>query len=200
MAAHIRSLFERERDLQLITAMYLDGKFQHEIAKIVGVSQVQVSRDLAEVKKRWLESSLRDFDELKSEELAKLDRLEVTYREAWVRSCKDKDRLMEEDSEKGNRVQIVTEGQSGNPAFLDGIHKCIMARCKILGLVDIKVKTELSGPDGKPIKVDMQVTVEERLKLADNILSKSNLGGDGAWQPVYSENPAPERSGVPGPL
>ncbi len=96
------------------------------------------------MQKRWQESSLANtdanrakLDAKKAEELAKIDALERTYWKAWRRSCKDREvQTAEKVTGDTARSKAATrrEGQSGNPAFLAGVERCIDRRCKLLGL------------------------------------------------------------------
>ena len=156
---------------QKVAEFYLRGMYQADIAAEVGVDQATISRDLAGLRKEWLQSALVDINEAKAKELAKIDQLEVEYWAAWERSKlnaevevieqignrrkpkageKDTDEpaIVPERLKKYKRV----EGQSGNPAFLAGIQWCITKRCDILGL-DAPKRQEHSGPDGGAIEV-----------------------------------------------
>lgn len=119
---------------QEIAAAYLRGEYQTDIAERFGVSQQQISKDLAAIRAAWLASAVRDFDALKAQELAKIDAVEREYWLAWERSKKDKETEYREDSSKGFKSGKRREGQAGNPAFLAGVLTCIERRCAILGL------------------------------------------------------------------
>lgn len=109
-----RSPSQIAKHRKLIAEYYLHGMYQYEIAEEIGLDQATISRDLKAIQKEWLKSTLRDFDELKAQELAKIDDLEITYRDGWNTS-KD-------------------ENTVGDPRFLNGIDRCIERRCKLLGL------------------------------------------------------------------
>lgn len=140
-----RLLDRRER----VAALYLQGKSQQAIARLVGVSQATVSGDLAAVRKDWLASTLRDFDLKQAEELAKLDRLELVAWEAWERSCRDvqirRSRAELPSPQKRGRgqprpaprtvVEETRKGQAGDPRFLERVAWCVETRLKLLGLL-----------------------------------------------------------------
>ncbi len=117
-----------------VTEYYLKGKKQSEIAEMLGVTQATVSLDLKAIRDMWLESSLRDFDELKAQELAKIDELEAAYWAAWERSLGD----VQTKTLRGNKSDqvktIKLEEQNGDPRFLQGVERCIQKRCELLGL------------------------------------------------------------------
>jgi hypothetical protein len=154
MAENKRTKVQRENDLVKISQLYLAGSTQAEIAAQLGVTQPQISYDLKELRKGWLESSLVNLDEAKAQELAKIDRLEREYWSVWERSQKDK--KTETTGEAGTTVR--TEEQSGDPRFLEGVRWCIHKRCEIFG-IDAPRKI---GIDGK-LEVNLY---QERLENA----------------------------------
>ena len=125
-----------------VARRYLQGQTQSEIADVFGVSQAQISKDLAAIRAAWLASAMRDFDAAKAQELAKIDTVEREYWLAWERSKKDKEISVQEGGEvdpqtrkpRIKKVVMRKEGQAGNPAFLAGVLTCIERRCSILGL------------------------------------------------------------------
>ena len=122
---------------QQVAALYLTGRYQSEIAAIVGVTQPQISADLAALRKQWLASSLRDFDTAIAEELKKVDRVEIEYWRGWERSLTDRVQTLAEvtHGEKPSRKHSRRrEGQAGDPRFLDGVLQCVKRRCALLGL------------------------------------------------------------------
>jgi hypothetical protein len=122
---------------QEVAALYLSGKYQSEIARLIGVSQQQVSHDLQAVQRAWLASSIRDFDAAKAEQLAKIDAVERAAWGAWERSVEPRDVVMtKEVSGDFPRTETTTRREQpvGDPRFLERIQKCIEQRCDILGL------------------------------------------------------------------
>jgi len=71
-----------------VAELYLAGARQGEIARELQVRQTTISNDVAYIRSEWLASMLRDFNERKAEELAKIDRFEEVAWQAWERSCK----------------------------------------------------------------------------------------------------------------
>jgi hypothetical protein len=190
-----------KRDV-VIAERYLAGASQWAIAGELGVSPATICLRLKKIRKMWLDSSLRDFDEKKAQELAKIDHLERTAYEAWGRSCKNAEievwkvqravKAVEKECNGkanhrygvaaglGKRAEVgklvpaekTIKGQSGDPRFLELIRSCIEMRCKIFGLY-------------KDITIDnRQVTVNlndalakeavERLKVIDVGAVESN--------------------------
>lgn len=151
MAAPKRTPFERERDLELTTKLYIRGKTQQEIADRVGVSREQIAYDIADIKKRWRESEIQDFNEAVVEQLRRLDELEQAHWAAWERSFES--------------------SKSGEPAYLSGAIRCGEQRAKILGLYAPERK-EVSGPNGAPIHLLNQ---DERLERINQLLEQARV-------------------------
>lgn len=154
-----RSKEQRERDLQEISSRYLRGEYQVDIAKSLGVSQGTVSNDLAELQRRWMASSIRDFDEIKAQQLARIDELEREYWEQYQASKKPFRRVTRkrrgtkpEDAQIERAVTI--EQRTGDPRYLSGIQWCVAERNKIIGGYAPAV-TQLEGKDGERIVIEV---------------------------------------------
>jgi uncharacterized protein YerC len=168
---------------QKVSEMYLRGLYMSDIAQAMGVDTATISRDLAELRKEWLERSVNHIDQKKAIELAKLDRLEVTYWEAWERSqrnaeieiteqigtrrkVKPKEGEAEGDAIVPERIRKTkrVEGQTGNPEFLKGVLNCITKRCDILG-IDAPKKSE-------NLNIDASTLTDEQI---DKLLAGESL-------------------------
>lgn len=172
MAAPKRTKFQIERDRHEIAALYLRGRRQAEIVHHLNESerdytltQQMISYDLQAIQGRWRKSALMDMDERKTQELAKIDTLELTYWDAWERSCEDAETATQKQRGKvtkgvGEDGQFVAEqpaeisktrkGQAGDPRFLTGVQWCIERRCKILGIdAPAEVKHKGAGEKGE---------------------------------------------------
>jgi hypothetical protein len=151
-----RSKSQRLRDRRLIASLYLKGEYQSDIAAQLGISQGQVSKEIAVLHDDWRASALIDINEAKARELAKIDTLELEYWTAWKRSQEDAESeitKMQGTPPKANdanpapaklETQKKREGQSGNPAFLRGVEWCINKRCEIIG-VNAPTKQEIEN-------------------------------------------------------
>jgi len=120
-----------------IADKYLRGVTQWDIAIELGVNQSTISRDLQALQKEWLASSLANLTQAKALELAKVDRLEREYWDAWERSKRTSENSITEriDGDIAKiKVLLAKESQVGDPRFLAGVEKCINKRCEILGL------------------------------------------------------------------
>lgn len=158
MAAPKRRPFEIDRDHLEISRLYLQGRTQTEIAEELKkdptrdytLTQQTISRDLRTIQRKWLETSLINFNEKKSIELAKIDTLEREYYREWERSKLSKAKTQTEKSEsKGKTKQsakIVKEDVNGDPRYLQGVQWCIDRRCQLLGL-DAPKKMHIAASD-----------------------------------------------------
>lgn len=155
-----RTPTQRENDLERISALYLKGKRQAEIADELGVTQQQVSYDLRTIHKRWRESSLININEAKHRELERIDLLEQTYWDAWERSLGERMKTRTErnttNGGDGQRDKASVEKETllGDPRYLAGIERCIELRCKILG-INAPQRVEHSGKDGSKITFEV---------------------------------------------
>ena len=121
-----------------VSSLYLQGKFQDEIAKVVKVDRGTVSRDLKVVQQEWLKSGVMDLNAAKARELAKLDEIERQAWDAWVHSRKDAETMEVTGTAQGSKsrpdkVKKITKGQAGDSRFLAIILDCVKRRCEILG-------------------------------------------------------------------
>lgn len=152
MASRKRNKAQIEHDRRDIANMYLMGWTQARIAAEIRstrdyeLTQQMISYDLQRVQEQWREEAVRAFDERVAEELARVDRLEREYWEAWLRSCEDQEQIRKEGAPSDAPRKIVhsQKTQVGNPAFLRGVQWCIEQRCEILGLYQPE-KLHLSG-------------------------------------------------------
>lgn len=156
MAAPKRSPTQIVRDRAEIARLYLMGVTQAEIGERLDMTQPMVSYDLKAIRALWTDSAIRDFDEVKSQELAKIDNLERTYWEAWERSLEQfKSKTIKAKGKNpveaaANAEQTLkTEDRNGDPRFLEGVRWCIDRRCKIFGFdAPVKLNWQDTLPDG----------------------------------------------------
>jgi len=173
---------QRERDLADIAHRYL---MLHEpqavIAAALDVSQMTISRDIKVLISRWQESALMDVDEAKAHELARINRLELEYWEAWEVSKRDKESTLAEKIDDKTvtrtKAQQRKEGQVGNPSFLGGVQWCIDRRCKLLGL-DAPTKIAPTDPSGT--REYDNITDDERIARLGAILDAARERRDGS--------------------
>lgn len=158
-----RDKHERDRDRQIVAEMYLKGYTNRAISQHLSktfstpekeyyLSHVTVASDVKFLLKEWLKNTTIDIDHLKARELEKLNKLENTYWEAWEKSFEDYEKTSKKISQSGSELPKEKEGKSfienskkqemsilqiknmGNPAYLQGVERCIERRCKIVGI------------------------------------------------------------------
>jgi hypothetical protein len=136
MAAPKRGPFQIEQDRAVIARLYLQGKTQAEIAGVIGVARSQIAYDLKVIQTEWREKRFRDIDQMKADQLAKIDNVETEAWAAWIRSQQDKvvsvaERTID-DGEK-SKTSMRKEGQAGDPRFLERVCWAIEQRLRIFG-------------------------------------------------------------------
>lgn len=139
MAATKRTPDQVMRDQASIAEMYLKGFKMFEIADTRGLSMNQVKYDLREVRKRWRQSSVRDFDAHREEQLARLDLMEASLWREWERSCGNP------EAKKSKKSDLPP--QTGDPRYMTVMLNIIERRSKLLGL-DAPTKLAPTNPDG----------------------------------------------------
>ena len=111
------------------------------IAEDMIITQQQVSYDLKVIRGQWLQSTLVSFNDAQSRELARIDLLEETYWDAWMRSQEEMTKSHIEKAgvkadDKILKASVRKEKRDGNATYLSGIQWCIEQRCKIFGLYE----------------------------------------------------------------
>lgn len=163
-----RSAMQWIEDSVVITSMYLKGYSQAAIATWLSknrkytLSTVTIGKDLRKIRESWRERALSNYGELVDQQLMKLDLIEKTLWEAWVRSVGEvkeestkgegRAELVETVTEKGveRKAKIVTlpskttrttkiRYMAGDPSYMAGITRVIELRCKILGVLSPEV-------------------------------------------------------------
>jgi hypothetical protein len=162
-----------------VASLYLQGKFQAEIAKEVHVDRGTISRDLKAIEAEWAKSGVMDLNVAKARELAKNDEVERQAWGGWERSCKDAETMevtgtSQAGKSKPEKVKKITRGQVGDPRFLGIIQECGKRRCEILGL-DAPKKLEHGGTDGGPIPI--QLNNEQLIERARAIIDARPTSG-----------------------
>lgn len=118
-----------------VSNLYCQGRPQHLIAEDLGVSAGTIYSDLRFLRKMWLESSLRSFDQRRSEELAKIDTMEKECWEAWQKS--------KEDAVMEFNGQRMVKKQTGDVGYLRQVAWCIEMRVKMFGLLKEVTQTNI---------------------------------------------------------
>lgn len=147
-----RTPAEREHDLPQIAAMYLKGRYQAEIAEHLGkhrkysLTRQMIGYDIKALHRRWLASSLVDYDQAKAKEIAVIDHLERTYWAEYEVSKGPVTRKKVAKKVDGKLTEATQEigAGLGDVRFLQGVQWCIDRRIKVMGL-DAPIKNETAG-------------------------------------------------------
>jgi hypothetical protein len=203
--AATRTDYQRESDLPLINAWYLQGKTQfwiaEELAKLrpYEVSRQTISNDLKAIRKRWLNNTNIPRDQHAIKELARIDLLEETYWAAYLRSLEKAEittkRVKDSGQAKSYDASTRVEERDGNPAYLAGVERCIKLRMDLLGLnAPVKSEDTIRIIDEAAVNADLrrrvqagELSYEELLYATDNDTSLANALFAGAAHRVSTD-------------
>ncbi|HUE74826.1 MAG TPA: hypothetical protein VMP01_28420 [Pirellulaceae bacterium] len=162
-----------------VADLYLQGHKQMAIAEMLGVGQGTICEDLKRVRQEWLESSVRNFDVAKEKELQKLDRVEREAWAEWDRSKQPAQSAVVTGEDANKRTTKSVKNQTGDPRYLDVIHKCIAQRRAILGLDALPTLME---PDADAPSLD--VRRDRVITLIATLRERERNGGIGTTPPL----------------
>jgi hypothetical protein len=169
MPQHRREVINQRR--QQVAELYLKGKYQYEIAQLIGVTQQQISLDLKAVQQQWLASSIRDFDAVKAQEIAKLDHIEREALEAWTLSRQPREvTVTKRITGKDPRYEASVRREhhpTGDPRFLQVAQRCVEQRCDLLGLSTAAEAAKALGSGLAALLVQAQGTEPPSLPMAE---------------------------------
>ena len=192
---------QREYDLLFCSNLFLRGYSYREIQKALNedlakrntgytISLRMVYYDLQQALVEWKRERFDNVDDYITQELRKLDKMEVELWDAWETSKTGKEKKKTRSSKKPNKVdaevnepnyygydETAVETSSGNPQFLTLLLNVQQRRAKLLGF-DAPVKIDVGGmgrgsDDDKP-KYDVAAVPEELLfAVVDKIQNAS---------------------------
>lgn len=155
---------------QRVAELFLQGWTQDAIGRELNISQPQVAADLKKINQSWRESMIRDFDEARDQELARLRRLEREAWAAWERSKQPSQTATVNGEAGAQTARRTVKHQYGDPRFLDIALRCSEARRQLLGL-DAPAKITPTTPDGRPLtleerRIHIQAILQEHFGVA----------------------------------
>lgn len=147
----------------LIVDLYLKGHSYNEIKRIAlettnqSFSRPFVARVVEKATEQWVNEKQDFIAQHKAVELAKINKLEGTYWEAWERSLRiskstteTKVKPKDGSNMKVNEVQNTKKESNGEAKFLQGVQWCIDKRCLLLGVETPQVAVQINNNnDGK---------------------------------------------------
>lgn len=187
-----RTKDQREHDLVFCSKMFLQGytyaemctRLNEENARLgVGytISPPTIHWDMQQLLIEWKRERMDNIDDYVTQELRKLDKIEVELWEAWERSkirVRRKRGRPHKILEDGTVVEdIATETVPGNPRFLELLLNVQQRRAKMLGF-DSPIKLEIPGIKGgvnddapkydvSVIPTDLLFAVADKLQAAE---------------------------------
>lgn len=159
-----RTNLERSRDLEAAAARSLRGETCEEIARALGVSSSQISRDLKRKEQEWMKEAMRDFGLLRARELAKLRGLQYAHFQAWEASKAPREKCCTLGAQGRTgyvtTITLRTEPAEAAPKYLAGVLRCIRQRRRMLQLSGKALERYLSEREENE-------RLEEEMKLAE---------------------------------
>ena len=134
-----------------MSELYLKGFSLRDIGQEVGVAHTQVFLDIKVIRTLWRTNTIKNFDDLKNQELARCDMVEMEAWNGWIRTVgihKTKRQELEAGGTTGGgpkkKLIETTEKFAGDPRFLQTIMMCVKQRCEILG-INSPIEARLTG-------------------------------------------------------
>lgn len=116
-----RTRFEREADKAIVARMYIQGKTQVEIAQALAeergytLTQQMISKDLKDILDDWRRERFDDIDNMKGEEIARINRVEAEAWSAWLRSCERRVEVSASLEDQTDAAAIFAAFDDGTP-------------------------------------------------------------------------------------
>lgn len=196
-----RTKDQREVDLAFCSTLFLRGYTYREISERLNeenarrgvgytITKQMVYWDMQHLLIEWKRERMENIDDYVTQELRKLDKMEVELWEAWERSKTGKLREKNRQNAKPRKVledgdnpeyygyeETTTETSAGNPRFLDLLLNVQQRRAKMLGF-DAPIKVEIPGIeksingdapqyDVSAIPEDLLFAVADKLQTAE---------------------------------
>ena len=196
-----RTKDQRESDLAFCSNLFLRGYTYREISERLNegnarrgvgytITKQMVYWDMQQLLIEWKRERMENIDDYVTQELRKLDKMEVELWEAWERSKTGKLREKNRQNAKPRKVledgdnpeyygyeETTTETSAGNPRFLDLLLNVQQRRAKMLGF-DAPIKVEIPGIeksingdapqyDVSAIPEDLLFAVADKLQTAE---------------------------------
>lgn len=164
-----RTTEQRETDFVFCSDLFLRGHTYREISSRLNehnaksgraytITAQAIYKDMQKLLIEWKKERMTNIDDYVTQELRKLDKMEVELWNAWEESKTGKRREKNRTSAKPRKVlteeektadyygydETATESSAGNPRFLDLLLNVQQRRAKLLGY-DAPVKMDISG-------------------------------------------------------
>ena len=134
----------RRREVMRLTHK---GWTQEEIASHFKIRQSTVSRDLAAMRRFWREFAVYDFENVRFEQLQKIDMVEAEAWSAWERSQQKKQAAVLTRGKTGEQTRTSLHDQYGDPRYLREIARCVAQRNAMIGVEPPTAPPERAKPE-----------------------------------------------------
>jgi hypothetical protein len=123
-----------------VSELYVAGRSMRDIREMMvaegyaRLSLVMLYKDIKWMRVHWRTGALRNFDEAKSQELARIDQIET---EAWRNFEQSRGwHTVTTDRTGGDNPETTTRREKlcGDPRYLQVALNCVAKRCEIMGL------------------------------------------------------------------
>lgn len=193
-AMNARRRAKSEQAAALVADLYVHGKPIAEIASTLKVSRGAISRAMVRMREIWKAKLEVGSEVVKSEQLAKLDKMEAEAWDAWQRSKREsEERIREKNySQKngpGHKNAIKKANRDGDPRYLEIVLKVVQKRMELLGL--LKPESELGNSDSGLIEVVISSRAEAA-KMLPYLDFANAVNGDDEAIDVESQQVEPE--------
>jgi len=159
-----------------VSELYLRGWTQWQIGQHVGFDQGTICEDLKVIRKLWLAESVTKFDEAKAEEMAKIDLLESTAWNAWLKSC-DPLESRTVRTEKAPRIPKIVGNPKSQTTRVRIEREGLDAQHTPLHVIKKNIERTLKGQTGNPAYLEtIKWCVEMRLRIR-GAFDKEKQGG-----------------------
>lgn len=168
--AHKRTPSQRIEDLAVISRMTLQGYNLYDIHdwilknRTYKISSGQVFQDIQKARNEWRSRPMPNYDQLRNDELAKLDLLEKAAWEGFRKSQEEEvhksltERGIDDDVNPPAKVKtMATTSQAGDARFLQVVERVHTRRCEMLGLDAPKVVVPIGSNQLIPAIPDSHV-------------------------------------------
>lgn len=212
---------EHEENLARVAALHRKGYTHKEIAKMVGLSYPVIFYYIKKLIRRYVKDADGDISAFLGEKLAQYREVRRTAWEGWEQSGQPRKREVfvktgapdKDGKVKPGRLEArtITEERAKDNSYLRIIMDCLMAECRLLGLMDredekaqkanidwdslvIAMHAAQTGPERKAV----HETVEDRLqKMIEATIPRSDGGGQQHPPPTPQEMAAGAFGGLP---
>jgi hypothetical protein len=178
-----RNLDIIDRDMLEMAEMFVRGMSFRQIAEAMTknrdykVHYQTVNNTINLLIEEWRKAYLKEIDQIKATELAKINAVEAAYWDEYFKTQQPTTETITEKGSRDSKVRKTTRTRHADLRCLEGVQKCIEMRCKIFGIgtshtvnINWRKQAEEQG-------IDAEGVVNE---LVTQFLSAANSGSGGS--------------------